>query len=64
MILRFFRSKLFLLFAFLLFVGFIIGYDFAVITSKEPPAATVKAPVLAPEFKDNLQEESGTDAKQ
>lgn len=64
MISKFFRSKLFLLFSFLLFVGFIIGYDFAVITSKEPPAATVKAPVLSPEFKDNIQEESGMDAEQ
>ena len=44
MIMRFLKSKLFLFLAFVLFTGFIIGYDYAVITSRNHAALSVKAP--------------------
>lgn len=42
MIMKFLKSRLFLFFAFVLFITFIIGYDYAVMTSKNPAAASVK----------------------
>jgi hypothetical protein len=46
MIVKFLKSKLFLFLAFVLFTGFIIGYDYAVITSKDHAALTIKAPEI------------------
>ena len=48
MIRSFFKSKLLIFFLFILFVSFIIGYDYAVITSKTMPAATLDTPVSLP----------------
>lgn len=45
MLLRFLKSRLFIFLSILFFVCFIAGYDYAVLTSREPPAAEVKAPV-------------------
>lgn len=59
MISRFFKSKLFLFFSILLFTGFVAGYDYAVVTSREPAAAVVKAPVEIPSGSGFLPEEAG-----
>lgn len=46
MIKKFFCSKLFVLFTSLLIVGFFIGYDYSLITSRDSTRTTsVKAPV-------------------
>ena len=39
------KSKLLLLFLLLFFLGFMIGYDYALVTSRDA-AANVKAPVV------------------
>lgn len=61
MISRFFKSRLLLIFSIILFICFIIGYDYAVITSREPPAATVNTPVLIPGGERILHEDTLTD---
>ncbi len=61
MISRFFKSKLFLFFSILLFTGFIAGYDYAVVTSREPVAAAVKSPVAIPSGSGFILEEAGAD---
>jgi hypothetical protein len=48
MIKRFINGKLFLFFVFMIFAGFFLGYDYAVVTSKEPEAASFKAPQPIP----------------
>lgn len=49
MIRGFFNSRLLILLLFILFVSFIIGYDYAVITSQTPPASTISTPVSLPD---------------
>jgi hypothetical protein len=65
MIVNFLKSKLFLFLVFVLFTGFIIGYDYAVITSKDHAALTIKAPVTTTDKNegtaDNTQTASGED---
>jgi hypothetical protein len=48
MLLAFIKSKLFILFSVILFEAFIIGYDYAVITSMEPSAASSGTAAVMP----------------
>lgn len=48
MIRSFFKSKLLILFLLIIFVGFLIGYDYALLTSKAPVGTTFGTPASLP----------------
>lgn len=53
MLLRFLKSRLFIFLSVLFFICFLIGYDYAVLTSKDQAAAEVRAPVATAGTEDN-----------